>query len=80
MSLMKYFKKSEKGSTLDPCNMCESMKNDLHNNIRDDTHMTSMKSVQFSIPPTPLVLSIIFHLLDLGHPISNEPPSPNENQ
>ena len=21
-----------------------------------------------------------FHLLDLGHPVSNEPPSPNDNQ
>ena len=33
MSLLKYFKKSEKASALDPCNVCESMKNDLPNNI-----------------------------------------------
>ena len=33
MSLLKYFKKSEKISALDPCNVCESMKNDFRNNI-----------------------------------------------
>ena len=33
MSLLKYFKKSEKASALDPCNVCESMKNNLPNNI-----------------------------------------------
>ena len=30
---LKYFKKSRKGSALDPCNECESIKNDLPNNI-----------------------------------------------
>ena len=37
--------------------------------------MTSMKVVQFSRPPTPLVLlrPKFFHPLDLGRPISNEP-------
>ena len=41
-----------------------------------------MKIVQFSGPPTPLVhLSpTFFHPLNLGPPISNEPPSPNDNQ
>ena len=33
MSLLKYFKKSENASALDSCNVCESMKNDLPNNI-----------------------------------------------
>ena len=33
MSQLKYFKKSEKASALDPCNVCKSMKNDLPNNI-----------------------------------------------
>ena len=33
MSLLKYFKKSEKASALDSCDVCESMKNDLPNNI-----------------------------------------------
>ena len=49
--------------------------------IRDDTHMTSMKIVQFSRPP-PLVQlrPKFFHPLDPGRPISNEPPSPNDNQ
>ena len=45
--------------------------------------MASMKIVQFSRPPTPLVQlrPKFFHLLDLGRPISNEPPpSPNDNQ
>ena len=45
---------------------------------RDDAHMTSMKIVQFPIPPTPLVhlRPKFFHPLDLGHPTSNEPPTP----
>ena len=44
--------------------------------VRDDTHMTSMKIVQFSRPPTPLVRlpPKFFHPLDLGRPISNESP------
>ena len=47
--------------------------------------MTSMKIVQFSRPPTPLVqLHLKFtHPLDLGRSILNEPPpppSPNDNQ
>ena len=43
--------------------------------LRDDTHMTSMKIVQFSRPPTQLVqLSPnLIHHLGLGRPISNEP-------
>ena len=38
--------------------------------------MTSMKIVQFSRPPTSLVhlRPKFFHSLDLGRPISNEPP------
>ena len=46
---------------------------------RDDTHMTSMKIIQFSRPPTPLVQlrPKSFHPLDLGCPISNEPPPPH---
>ena len=38
--------------------------------------MTSMKIVQFSILPPPLVhlRPKFFHPLDLGRPISNEPP------
>ena len=37
--------------------------------------MTSMKIVQFSRPPTPLVQlrEKFFHSLELGRPISNEP-------
>ena len=44
--------------------------------------MTSMKIVQFSRPPNLFVFlrPIFFHPLDLGHPISNEPPSTNHNQ
>ena len=46
--------------------------------------MTSMKIVQFSRPPPPLVhlRPKFFHPLDVGRPISNETPpvSPNENQ
>ena len=40
--------------------------------------MMSMKIVQFSRPPTPLFqLHLKFsHPLDLGRPISNEPPPP----
>ena len=33
MSLLKYFKKSEKASAFDPSNVCKSMKNNLPNNI-----------------------------------------------
>ena len=47
--------------------------------------MTSIKFVQFSRPHNPLAYVCLkfFHLLDLGRPISNEPPpslSPNDNQ
>ena len=44
--------------------------------------MPSMKLVQFSRPPTHFVhlRPKFFHPLDLGRPISNEPPSPNDNQ
>ena len=51
--------------------------------VRDDTQMTSMKIVQFSRPPTPLVQPRLkfFHPIDLGRPISNVPLlSPNDNQ
>ena len=52
--------------------------------MKDDTHMTSMKIVQFSRPPPPPLAHLrpkFFHPLNLGSPISNEPPlSPNENQ
>ena len=50
--------------------------------LRDYTHMTSMKIVQFSKPPTTLVhlRQKLFDSLDLGRPISNEhPPTPNDN-
>ena len=41
----------------------------------DDIHMMTMKTVQFSRPPTLVHLhSKFFHSLDLGRPISNEPP------
>ena len=45
--------------------------------VRDDTQMTSMKTVQFSRPPTPLVQlrPKFFHPLVLRRLISNEPPS-----
>ena len=33
MSLLKYLKKSEKASALDPYKVCESMKSNLSNNI-----------------------------------------------
>ena len=52
-------------------------------NLRDDTHMTSMKIVQFSRPPKPLVQLCpkFFHPLDFQRLISNEPlPSPNDKQ
>ena len=39
--------------------------------LRDDTHMTSMKVVQFSKPPTHCP-SKFFHPLDLGRSISNK--------
>ena len=44
--------------------------------IGDDTHMTSMKIVQFSRSPTPLVhlLPKFFHSVDLGRPISKKTP------
>ena len=52
-----------------------------------DTHATSKKRVQFSRFSTPLVqlCPTFFHPLDLGRPISNDPPSPplaspNDNQ
>ena len=51
--------------------------------LRHDTHMTSMKIAKFSRPPTPLVYLCpeFFHPLNLGRPISNEPPpSSNDNQ
>ena len=43
--------------------------------------MTSIKIAQFSRPPTPLVQlrPKLFHDLDLGRPILNEPPSPSAN-
>ena len=44
---------------------------------RDDTHMTSMKIVQFSRSFTTLVhlCPKFVHPLELGHPISNDPNS-----
>ena len=50
--------------------------------LRDDTHLTSMKIIQFSRPLTPIVRlrPKFFHALDLGRPVSNEPASPNDNQ
>ena len=44
--------------------------------------MTSMRIVQFPRPPTPLVRLYpkFFHPLDLGRPVSNELPTPNDNQ
>ena len=49
---------------------------------RDDTHMLSMKLAQFSRSPTHFVYlhPKFFHPLDLGRPISNGPPSPNDNE
>ena len=57
--------------------------------FRDDTHMASMRIVQFSRSLTLFVQlrPIFFHSLDLGRPIRNEHPSPpslslspNDNQ
>ena len=55
--------------------------------FRDDTHMASMRIVQFSRSPTLFVQlrPMFFHPLDLGRPIPNEPPLPlslssNDNQ
>ena len=47
-----------------------------HLHLRDNTHMTSMKIVQFSRSPTPFVhlRPKFFHSLDLGCPISRNPP------
>ena len=46
--------------------------------FRDDTHMASMRIVQFSRSLTLFVQlrPIFFHSLDLGRPIRNEHPSP----
>ena len=46
------------------------------NSFRDDTHMTSMKIAQFSMPLTPLVhlRPKFFHSRDHGRPVSNKPP------
>ena len=55
----------------------------MQNDVRDDTHMTSRKYVQFLKRPfNPLVhlRPKFFNSLDLEPPISNEPPSPNDNQ
>ena len=48
----------------------------MQNNIRDDTHITSMKTVTFSRPPTPLVhvRPKFFQPLDLGRPIPHNIP------
>ena len=45
--------------------------------LRDDTHMTSMKTVKFLRHPTPSVhlCPKCFHTLDFGRPILNEPPT-----
>ena len=45
--------------------------------IRDDTHMTSMKIVQFSRPPHPRwhLRPKFFHPIDLRRLISNDPPA-----
>ena len=44
--------------------------------------MTSIKTLQFSRTPTSLVhlRPKFFYALDLGRPISNEPPSSNDKQ
>ena len=46
--------------------------------LKDKTYMTSMKTVQFSWPPTCLVQlrPKFFHPLDFARPISNEPSPP----
>ena len=57
-------------------------------NVGDDTHMTSIKIVQFSRPPPTLPVHLrpkLFHPLNRGRLISNElPPLPpsslNDNQ
>ena len=51
------------------------LSNKIHIYGRDNTHMTFIKIIQFSRPPTPLVhqCTKFFHPLDLGRPISNEP-------
>ena len=55
--------------------------------VRDGTHMTSVKIVQFSRPPNPLahLRPKFFHPLELEPPISNDSApvpclSPNDNQ
>ena len=55
------------------CPLCCQKK--IHIYERDNTHMTFMKIIQFSRPPTPLVHRHpkFFHPLDLGRPTSNEP-------
>ena len=53
---------------------------DCFNKVTDDhANMTSIKIVQFSRPPTPLALlhPKFSHPLDLGRPVSNEPPPPS---
>ena len=54
----------------------------VYNLDRDDTHMTFLKIFRFSRHPPPVHLRPkFFHPLDLGRPISNEPPpSPRDNQ
>ena len=58
------------------CPLCCRKK--IHIYERDNTHMTFIKIIQFSRPPTPLVNQRpkFFHPLDLGRPISNEPLHP----
>ena len=51
MSLLKYFKNSEKASALDPFNVCEAMKNDLPNNITG-TNWKRFKKVYKSLGRT----------------------------
>ena len=46
MSLLKYFKKSEKVSTLNRFNVCKSIKNDLPNNITENELEKVQKSLK----------------------------------
>ena len=55
-------------------NFLDEVKSIFHNYLRDDTHVASMKFIQFSRPSSPLVhlRPKFLHPLDLGRTISNE--------
>ena len=68
---------SSYGNEKEDYNPLDDFRRGIIEEIRDDTHMMSMKIVQFAGPPTPLVhlRPKFFHPLDLERSISVEPPT-----